>query len=127
MGIGTPDLILSAVEAGIDIFDCVYPTRVARNGSVLTNQGLINMKRQSNEKDFGPIEEGCTCEACSNYSRAYMRHLFKANEILGPMLATEHNLNFMYRFMENMRASIRENRFTEFKNEFLRIFEGKNL
>lgn len=126
MGIGTPDLILSAVDAGIDIFDCVYPTRVARNGAALTKSGLISLKKQTFEKDMGPLEEGCTCQACRNYSRAYLRHLFKAGEILGPMLATEHNLMFMYRFMEDLRASIREGRFQKFKQDFLAVFEGKS-
>lgn len=125
MGIGTPDYILTAVENGIDLFDCVYPTRIARNGSVFTPNGLIDLKKARFEKDFGPIMEGCSCHACTTYSRAYLRQMFKCNEILGPMLATEHNLRFLHDFLIDIRAAIRDDRFASFKKEFLAQFGGK--
>jgi len=126
MGIGTPDYILTAVEHGIDLFDCVYPTRIARNGSVFTPDGLIDLKKARFEKDFSPILEGCPCHACSTYSRAYLRQMFKANEILGPMLATEHNLRFLHDFLIQIRSAIREDHFGEFKKQFLERFGGKH-
>lgn len=125
MGIGTPDYILSAVENGIDLFDCVYPTRIARNGAVFTPDGLLDLKKARFERDFAPIMEGCTCHACTTYSRAYLRQMFKANEILGPMLATEHNLLFLHNFLIDIRAAIRGDRFVEFKRQFLDRFGGK--
>ena len=94
MGIGTPEYILDAVENGIDLFDCVLPTRIARNGTVFTSEGTISLKKAIHTSSHEPIEEGCGCHACQNYSRAYLRHLFKAGEMLGPMLASEHNLYF---------------------------------
>jgi queuine tRNA-ribosyltransferase len=125
MGIGTPDYILTAVENGVDLFDCVYPTRVARNGALLTPDGLMDVTKIKYEKDFGPIVEGCGCRACTLYSRAYLRHMFKAGEIFGPMLATEHNLRFLHGFLNDIRTAIREDRFTAFKKQFLSRFGGK--
>ncbi len=125
MGIGTPDYILAAVENGIDLFDCVYATRIARNGTVFTSKGLIALKKAVHALDDGPIEEGCTCRACTQYSRGYMRHLFKTNEILGPMLATEHNLNFLYSFVKDIRLHITNGTFTQFKNNFLKNYSSK--
>ena len=126
MGIGTPDYMLEAVEAGIDIFDCVYPTRVARNSSVFTDQGIIALKNERFKNDFGPIDPECTCPVCRQFSRAYIRHLFKTREILGPMLTTEHNLHFMYRLMERTRESISAGTFRSFKADFLdRYYRGE--
>ena len=125
MGIGTPDYILTAVEHGVDLFDCVYPTRIARNGSVFTPDGVIDLKKARFEKDFGPIMDGCRCHACTTYSRGYLRQMFKCNEILGPMLATEHNLQFLHDFLHQIRLAIRENRFAAFKASFLARFGGK--
>lgn len=125
MGIGTPDFILAAVENGIDIFDCVYPTRIARNGTVFSPNGMLDLKKAPMEFDFNPIDETCPCEACRRYNRAYLRQLFKANEILGPMLATEHNLYFMKKFMDDMRKAINEDRFLDFKKAFLTKFDSK--
>lgn len=124
MGIGTPDYILSAVENGIDMFDCVFATRTARNGTVFTPDGTIALKKARHAFDTGPIQEGCGCRACTRYSRGYMRHLFKTNEILGSMLATEHNLQFLHDFVEQIRAHIRENTFTGFREQFLARFFG---
>jgi len=126
MGIGTPDYILTAVENGVDLFDCVYATRIARNGSVFTADGLIDLKKARFEKDFSPILDGCRCHACTTYSRAYLRQMFKCNEILGPMLATEHNLQFLHDFLIDIRAAIRQGRFAEFKTAFLGRFGGKS-
>ena len=119
MGIGTPDYILAAVENGIDLFDCVYATRIARNGTVFTKNGLLALKKATHALDKGPIEETCTCRACTQYSRGYMRHLFKTNEMLGPMLATEHNLNFLYKFVSDIRKHISNGSFLQFKKDFL--------
>jgi len=119
MGIGTPDYILEAVSQGIDIFDCVFATRTARNGTVFTDDGMISLKKAVHAFDRGPIAEGCPCRACTTYSRGYLRHLFKTNEILGPMLTTEHNLTYLYQFMENIRRHIQGDTFDVFKKDFL--------
>ena len=119
MGIGTPEYILNAIEAGIDMFDCVLPTRVGRNGLVLTHEGPLSIKKAENTASFEPIDKYCSCKVCKNYSRAYLRHLFKTREILCSMLASYHNLYFLNRLMLDSRAAITENRFIEFKKEFL--------
>jgi len=124
MGIGTPDYILEAVEHGIDIFDCVYPTRIARNGTVFTRDGLIALKNQKFQFDDAPIDSTCQCATCKRYSRSYLRHLFKAGEILGPMLATEHNLHFLAQFMKEIRESISLGRFLEYKKNFIDSYYG---
>lgn len=118
MGIGTPDYMLEAVSAGIDMFDCVFPTRVARNGACFTDQGLVALKKEIYKNDFQPLDPDCDCEVCRTYSRAYLRHLFKASEILGPMLVTEHNLYYLARFMERIRKSIAQGKFAEFKKSY---------
>jgi len=119
MGIGTPDYMLEAVEAGIDIFDCVYPTRIARNSTVFTHEGTIALKNQRFQMDNDPIDSQCTCSVCQSYSRSYIRHLFKTKEILGPMLTTEHNLHFMYSLMEKTRRYIEAGTFKSFKDDYL--------
>ena len=124
MGIGTPEYIFTAVENGIDMFDCVYPTRIARNGSVFTRQGILDLKKSRFELEQEPIDENCQCPACKRYSRSYLRQLFKAKEILGPMLATIHNLSFLHKLMIEIRESIQENRFTEYKKSFLNEYLG---
>lgn len=124
MGIGTPDYILTAVEHGIDIFDCVYPTRIARNGSFFTRQGQMAIKNARFEDDFIPLDPDCNCPVCRRYSRAYIRHLFKASEILGPMLVTKHNLLFLDKLMRDIRQSIREDRFLDFKKNYLSCYFG---
>ncbi len=126
MGIGTPEYILDAVENGIDLFDCVLPTRIARNGTVFTRRGTISLKKAVHASSHEPIEEGCGCRACTQYSRAYLRHMFKAGEMYGPMLATEHNLYFLYNMLEDIRKSIREDRFTQFKKDFLSVYNSSN-
>jgi len=126
MGSGTPDYILEAVENGIDLFDCVLATRSGRNGSVFTDDGMIQMKKASHEFDDSPIQEGCTCTACTHYSRGYLRHVFKAKEMIAGMLATEHNLTYLYNFMNNIREAIREDRFSQFKTSYLNRYYGKS-
>lgn len=118
MGIGTPDYLFEAVERGIDMADCVLPTRIARNGTLFTSRGRLVIKNAKYKRDFNPPDPECSCEVCQNYSRAYIRHLFNADEILGLRLATIHNLHFLIQLMEDIRASIREDRFLEFKDDF---------
>lgn len=122
MGIGSPDYILECVENGIDLFDCVLATRVARNGAVFTDDGLLPLKKAIYAYDESPIVEGCTCTCCKEYSRAYMHHLVKCNEMLSSMLATEHNLTWLFNFVERIKESIREGRFKDFKRDFLKRF-----
>ena len=124
MGIGTPDYLFEAVENGIDMFDCVLPTRVARNGTAASDDGWISLKKERYAFDRRPISEECTCSACRNYSRGYLRHLVKAGEISASVLITEHNLTWFYRLTEEIRRSIREDRFSEFKKSFLTRFSG---
>ncbi len=118
MGVGTPDCLVEGVARGVDMFDCVFPTRVARNGMAMTHNGRVVLKNQTYAHDWGPIEEGCQCYACRNYSRAYIRHLYKAEEILAFRLVTYHNLYFLLSFMRNMRKAILEDRFVAFREEF---------
>ena len=119
MGVGTPANILEGVERGVDFFDCVYPTRNGRHGHVYTNQGKINLSNQKYEKDMRPIEEGCGCPTCRRYSRAYVRHLLKAKEMLGMRLCVLHNLYFYNTMMEEIRDAIDEGRFHFYKEEKL--------
>ncbi len=119
MGIGTPDYILEAVENGIDMFDCVLPTRNARNGSFFTREGTIAIKKICYAEDFGPIDSECNCYVCKNYTRAYLRHLYKNNEILSSMLASHHNLAFLHQVMAEIRDAINKGQFVEYKKQFL--------
>lgn len=118
MGVGTPDYLFEAVIRGIDMADCVLPTRIARNGTVLTSHGKIVVRNAKYSRDFTPLDDECDCYACKNYSRAYIRHLFNVDEILGARLATIHNLNFLIKLMENIRKAIKEDRLLEYKEEF---------
>lgn len=118
MGVGSPDCLFEGVERGIDMFDCVLPTRIARNGTAMTSRGRVVIKNAAHEKDFSPLDPECDCYTCQNYSKAYLRHLFKANEILSSMLLTNHNLYFLVKMMEKIRKSIEEDRFSEYKKEF---------
>jgi len=119
MGIGTPDYILEAIGNGIDMFDCVTPTREGRNGRVYTRLGPLSLKKIENQMDFTPIDKECECKVCRQYSRAYLRHLFKSREILCSMLASYHNLFFLNRLVLDARKAIQENRFIAFKKDFL--------
>lgn len=125
MGVGTPANILEGVERGIDFFDCVYPSRNGRHGHVYTNQGKLNLFNQKFELDAKPIEEGCQCPACQHYSRAYIRHLLKAKEMLGMRLCVLHNLYFYNTMMEEIRDALDQNRFQSYKEEKLyRMTQG---
>ena len=125
MGVGTPINILEAVDRGVDFFDCVYPSRNGRHGHVYTNHGKLNLFNKKYELDKRPIEEGCNCPACRSYSRGYIRHLLKANEMLGMRLCVLHNLYFYNTMMSEMRTAIRENRYAEYKNNKIRtMLEG---
>ena len=115
MGVGTPINILEAVDRGVDFFDCVYPSRNGRHGHVYTSRGKLNLFNQKYELDPRPIEEGCQCPACRSYSRAYIRHLFKAKEMLGMRLCVLHNLYFYNKMMEDIRQAIEEHRYSEYK------------
>ncbi|GHV81054.1 queuine tRNA-ribosyltransferase [Spirochaetia bacterium] len=126
MGIGTPQYILAAIEQGIDMFDCVLPTRTGRTGRVFTHHGDISIKRADREFDFGPIDPLCACKVCRTYSRAYLRHLFKTQEILCSMLASYHNLYFLHHLVTDARSAIEENRFLSFKKDFLSLYTGGN-
>lgn len=122
MGVGTPDCLVEGVMRGIDMFDCVYPTRVARNGTAMTWNGRLVIKNAQYEHDFHPIDKHCNCYTCRNYSRAYIRHLVRVNEIFGLRLLTIHNLHFLIDFMRQMRQSIMEDRFPEFYRKFTANF-----
>ena len=125
MGVGTPANILEAVDRGVDFFDCVYPSRNGRHGHVYTNAGKRNLFNQKYELDASPIEEGCQCPACRSYSRAYIRHLLKAKEMLGMRLCVLHNLYFYNKMMEEIREAIEEHRYAQYKEEKLAGMTGK--
>ncbi len=124
MGIGTPDYILDAVHSGIDMFDCVLPTRNARNGSYFTRDGNLPIKQERFARDFSPVDPECGCKVCRNYTRAYLRHLFKSQEILASMLASYHNLYFLHNMMKEIRSAIEENRFEEYRTNFLKRYHS---
>ena len=119
MGVGAPEDLVNGVLRGIDIFDCVLPTRIARNGAALVLGGRINLRNAQYADDPRPVEEGCDCYACANFSRAYIRHLVKADEILASILLTTHNLHFLLRLMDDLRKAIRKGTVAEFAESFL--------
>lgn len=125
LGIGEVEDIFEAIERGIDMFDCVMPTREGRNGTILTKKGKINILNLQYSQDKKPLEKDCYCYTCQNFSRAYLRHLFKAKELLAYRLSTLHNLYFMMNLMKNIRKSILENKFLKFKKEFLKKYKNK--
>ena len=118
MGVGTPDYLIEGAIRGIDMFDCVLPTRIGRNGTVMTHDGRLIVRDAKSAEDFRPIEEGCTCYACQNYSRAYIRHLLKAGEMFGLRLCSWHNIHFLLHLMEEVRTAIAEDRLLDFREEF---------
>lgn len=124
MGIGTPEYILDAVRAGIDMFDCVLPTRNARNGSYFTHDGMLSIKQERWISDFGPVDKDCNCKVCKTYSRSYLRHLFKEQEILSSILASYHNLYFLNNLLKEIRQAINEDRFEQYRKDFLERFHS---
>jgi len=124
MGVGMPADIFEAVERGIDMFDCVIPTRNGRNGMAFTSKGRVNIGNAKYIKDYSPLDDECSCPGCSGYSRAYIRHLFNCDEILALRLVSLHNLYFYANIMRDIREAITENRFAEFKKEFMGKFRG---
>ncbi len=125
MGVGSPDYLIEGAIRGIDMFDCVLPTRIGRNGTVLTSRGRIIVRDAKYARDFSPMDPDCDCYACRNFTRAYIRHLFKVGELLGLRLATWHNLRFLLNLMKNVRQAILEDRLGDFRNEFFSAFGYK--
>jgi len=118
MGVGSIDALFEGVLRGIDMFDCVLQTRIARNGTAMTSSGKVVIKNAKYEMDFSPLDPGCDCYTCKNFTKAYLRHLIKANEILGLRLLSSHNLHFTLKTMENIRKAILEDRLADYKDEF---------
>lgn len=119
MGVGAPDSLIDGVIRGIDMFDCVLPTRIARNGTCMTSQGRVVIKNAKYERDFGPLDAKCDCYTCRNYTRAYIRHLFKADEVFGLRLTSYHNLYFLIKLMERVRQAILDDNLLEFREAFM--------
>ena len=126
MGVGKPEDIVEAVRRGVDMFDCVMPTRNARNGHLFTREGVVRMKNSPHKQDTGPVSEHCDCYTCSNYSRAYLHHLFKCNEILASRLATTHNLHYYQTVMQGLRDAIEEGQLEAFVEDFYKAM-GKEV
>ena len=126
MGVGSPEDLVEGVARGIDMYDCALPTRVARNGSMFTPEGRVDISKARYAEQQGPLDETCDCYTCQNYSAAYLRHLFRAKELLGLRLASIHNLRFVLSLMERMRAAIFEDRFESFRREFMDAYKPAN-
>jgi len=124
MGVGSPDALIEGAIRGVDMFDCVLPTRIARNGTAMTSGGQVSIKNAKYTHDFTPLDHHCECYVCKNYTRGYLRHLYKANEILSARLMTYHNLYFLLNLMENVREAIMEDRLMDFRNEFFMNYYG---
>jgi queuine tRNA-ribosyltransferase len=119
MGVGAPEDLVEGVARGVDLFDCVLPTRLARNAALFTRQGRLNIRNARFARDAAPVEHGCGCYTCGHFSRAYLRHLFKARELLAYRLASIHNVFFLLQLMRDVRAALGAGRFSAFKEEFL--------
>lgn len=126
MGLGTPPQLLELIARGVDMFDCVLPTRLARNGTAFTSGGTLNLKNAEFILQKSPIEEGCTCSACRGFNRGYIRHLVKAEEILGLRLITLHNLHFYLELMRRARAAIEASTFDGFRRDFVAAYRSQN-
>ncbi|ANU25621.1 tRNA guanosine(34) transglycosylase Tgt [Planococcus versutus] len=122
MGVGSPDSLIDGAIRGIDMFDCVLPTRIARNGTLMTSTGRLNIKNAAFKRDFGPIDDKCDCYTCKNYSRAYVHHLIRADETFGIRLTSYHNLQFLLNLMGQVRQAIREDRLGDFREEFFEAY-----
>ena len=122
MGVGTPDCLVEGVALGVDMFDCVFPTRVARNGTAITSQGRVVIRNAAYTEDFTPLDPDCGCYTCRNYSRAYLRHLIRCDEIFGLRLMSLHNLHYLIRLMREIRTAILEDRYAKFQQNFRAVF-----
>lgn len=127
MGVGSPDYLIEAALSGIDMCDCVMPTRMARNGTAMTHHGQVNLLNACHTHDFTTLDDECDCYTCKNYTKSYIRHLFKAKEILGARLLSIHNLRFLVKLMEDVRQAILEDRLTEFRTEFYKKYGYKEM
>ena len=127
MGVGDPIDILEGVERGVDIFDCVLPTRIARHGNAFTRYGKMNLKNAKFKEDFVPIDESCDCYTCRNYTRSYVRHLITVGETFGGRLLSIHNIRFLTKLMEEIRESIKDDSFDEYKKDFINKYESKGV
>jgi len=132
MGLGTPAQLIELVARGVDMFDCVLPTRVARNGTAYTTRGAINLRASHQKEDFGPIEEGCECFACTHHTRSYLRHLLKAGEILGLRMLSVHNSHLFLEVMRDIRRHLADGTFDDYREEFIahyrptsKVLEGR--
>ncbi len=125
MGVGSPDALIEGVIRGIDMFDCVLPTRIARNGTAMTSEGKVVIKNAKYTRDFTPLDPNCECYCCKNYTRAYLRHLYKADEILSSRLMSTHNLHFLIHLMKEVRQAIMEDRLMDFRNTFFAKYYGE--
>ena len=127
MGVGSPDYLIEAACAGVDMCDCVLPTRMARNGTALTHHGQVNLLNACHAHAFETLDDECDCYTCKNYTRAYIRHLFKAKEILGARLLSIHNLRFLVNLMENVREAIKNDNLLEFRHDFFEKYGYKEM
>ena len=127
MGVGKPDDLVGAIKRGVDMFDCVLPTRSGRTGQAFTSKGQVNIKNSRHSLDIRPLDIDCNCDTCRNYSRAYLHHLFKAQEILGLMLLSLHNIHFYLNLMKNIRASIKNSDFDKFEKTFLENYYSGDI
>ena len=125
MGVGDPIDIIEGVIRGIDIFDCVLPTRIARHGQAFTRNGKITLKNAKYKEDFTPLEENCDCYACQHYTKAYIRHLITCDEMLGGRLLSIHNIRFLIKLTEELREAIKEDRILEYREEFIKKYNGE--
>ena len=125
MGIGSIDFILEGIEKGVDMFDCVLPTRIARHGALMTHKGRINIRDAKYKEDFTPLDSECDCYTCRNYTKAYLRHLYVADETFGKRLLSIHNIRFLIKMMEDARKAIQEDRFGDFKKEMIEKYGSK--
>ena len=127
MGVGKPDDIIGAVKRGVDMFDCVLPTRSGRTGQAFTSKGQVNIKNSRHNLDIRPLDNSCSCYTCKNYTRAYLHHLFKAQEILGLMLLSWHNIHFYLDLMKNIRESIKNKNFQTYEHYFLENYYSGDI
>lgn len=127
MGVGTVGYILEAIERGVDMFDCVLPTRIARHGTLMTSNGRINIKNQKYKEAFTPLDPNCDCYTCKNYTKAYLRHLYVCDEVNAKRLLSYHNLRFLIKLCEDIRQAIKEDRYLEFKNELIKKYQEREF